>query len=81
MSQTKKTEIVDVVVVRVEQSGLKGWGRGERGKSQWVGQLLPGKGPEWMGIRHHELETSLPSKSGFSVIFAWGSIKNCPYIM
>jgi hypothetical protein len=25
------------------------WERGERGKSQRVGQLLPVRGPEWMG--------------------------------
>jgi hypothetical protein len=48
--------------------------RGERGKSQRVGQLLPDRGPEWMGIRHHEQETGLPSKLGFLIIFPMGSI-------
>ncbi len=52
MSRTKKTVIVDVVVNSV--MWVEGWERGERGKSQRVGQLLPGRGPEWMGIRHHE---------------------------
>ncbi len=54
--------IVDVVIV-----GLKGWERGERDKNQKVGQLLPGKGPEWMGIRHHEQETGLPSEFEFLI--------------
>jgi hypothetical protein len=46
--------------------------RGERGMSRRVGQLLPDRGPEWMGIRHHEQETGPPSKSGFFIIFARG---------
>ncbi len=46
------------------QCGLRVWERGGRGKSQRVGQLLPGKGPEWMGIRHHGQDTGPPSKSG-----------------
>jgi hypothetical protein len=53
MSWTKKTVIVDDVIVN-SVSGLKGWERGEGGQNQGVGQLLPGKGPEWMGIRHYE---------------------------
>jgi hypothetical protein len=71
LSPTKKTEIVDVVVVNsvMWAEGVKG---GERGKSQRVGQLLPGKGPEWMGIRHHEQETGPPSKSGFFNILPRG---------
>ncbi len=40
---------------------VKGWGRADRG-------------PERMGIRHHEQETSPSSKSGFLIIFAKGSI-------
>jgi hypothetical protein len=51
------------------------------GKSQRVGQLLPGKGPEWMGICHHEQDTGPPSKSGFFIIFARGSIIVCLYIV
>jgi hypothetical protein len=39
-------------------------GRGEEGKNQRVGQLLTGKGPEWIGIRHHEQDIGRPSKSG-----------------
>ncbi len=30
-----------------------------------MGQLLPERGPGWMGIRHHEQETGTPSKQGF----------------
>ncbi len=52
----------------------EGWERGERGKSQRVGQLLPDRGPEWMGIHHHEQEIGPPSKLGFLIIFATGSI-------
>ncbi len=55
--------------------------RGERGKSQRVGQLLPGKGPEWMGIRHHEQNTGPPSKSEFFITFARGLINDCLYII
>ncbi len=54
---------------------------GERGKSQRVGQLLPSRGPEWMGIRHHEQETGPPSKSGFFIFFARGLINSCLYIV
>jgi hypothetical protein len=32
-------------------------------------QLMPGKGPEWMGIRHHEQDTGLSSKWGFPFTF------------
>jgi hypothetical protein len=46
-----------------------------------VGQLLPGKGPGWMGILHHEEDTGPPSKSGFFIIFARGSVNNCLYIV
>ncbi len=63
--------IVDVVIVN-SVMWTEGWGRGERGergKSQRVGQLLPDRGPEWMGIRHHEQKTGPPSKLGFPVIF------------
>jgi hypothetical protein len=61
LSQTKKTVIVDVVFVN-SVMWAEGWERGERDKSQKVGQLLPDRGPEWMGIRHHEQETGPPSK-------------------
>ncbi len=40
----------------------EGLERGERGKSQRVGQLLPDRAPGWMGIRHHEQDTGPPSK-------------------
>jgi hypothetical protein len=33
------------------------------------GQVIPGKGPEWMGIRHHEQNIGLPSKWGFLFAF------------
>jgi hypothetical protein len=46
-----------------------------------VGQLLPGKGPEWMGIRYHEQETGPPSKLGFFITFAGDSINDCLYIV
>jgi hypothetical protein len=46
-----------------------------------MGQLPPGKGPEWMGIRHHEQETGPPSKLGFFIIFAKGTINDCLYIV
>ncbi len=38
-------------------------GKGVRGG--WKvggGQLIPGKGPEWMGIRHYEQNIGHPSK-------------------
>jgi hypothetical protein len=41
-------------------------------ESQRVGQLLPAKGPEWMGIRHHEQETGPPSKSVFFILLLQG---------
>ncbi len=74
LSRTKKTVIVDVIIVN-SVMWAEGWERDERGKSQRVGQLLPDRGPEWMGIRHHEQETGPPSKLGFLIIFAGGSIK------
>jgi hypothetical protein len=43
--------------------------RGERGKSQGVGQLLPDKGPGWMGIRYHEQEAGPPSKLSGAIFF------------
>jgi hypothetical protein len=57
----KKTVIVDVVYVN-NVMWTVGWERGERGKSQGVGQLLPDWGLGLMGIRHHELEAGPPSK-------------------
>ncbi len=65
--------IVDVVVLN-SVMWADGWERGERCKSQKVGQLLPDRGPEWMAICHHEQETGPPSKSGFLIIFARGLI-------
>jgi hypothetical protein len=56
----QKTEIVVVVIVH-NIIWAKGW-EGVRG--DWKvrgGQLIPGKGPEWMGIRHHEQDSGLPS--------------------
>jgi hypothetical protein len=35
----------------------------------WGGQFIPGKGPEWMGIRHHEQDIGLLSKWVFSSTF------------
>ncbi len=71
MSQTKKTLIVDVIVVN-SVMGLKGWERGEGGQNQRVGHLLPGKGPEWMGIRHHKPNIGFTSKLGFFSSFSKG---------
>jgi hypothetical protein len=59
--------IVDVVIVN-SIMWPEGWERGERGKTQRVGQLLPDRGPEWMGISHHEQDTAPPSKLGFLII-------------
>ncbi len=73
VSWTKKAVVVDVVILN-SVMWAEGWERGERGKSQRVGQLLPDRGPEWMGIRHHEQETSPPSKSGLVIILKLGSI-------
>jgi hypothetical protein len=30
------------------------------------GELIPSKGPEWIGIHHYEQDIGLPSKLGFS---------------
>jgi hypothetical protein len=67
----KKTVIVDVVTVN-RLMWAKGWERSEMGKSQRVGQLLPDRGPEWMGICHHEQEAGSQSKYGFLIVFARG---------
>jgi hypothetical protein len=71
VDRTKKTVTVDFVVVN-SVMGLKGWERGEGGQNQGVGQLLPGKGPEWMGIRHHEQNIGFPSKLEFFSSFSQG---------
>ncbi len=80
MFQTKKTEIVDVVIVT--QYGPKGW-EGVRG--DWKvrgGQFIPGKGPEWMGIHHHEQDIGLPSKWGFPFTFnARGKAQIIDYVL
>ncbi len=56
--------IVDVVIVNIVM-GLIGWERGEGGQNQGVGQLLPGKGPEWMGTRHMSKTPDLQVSWGF----------------
>jgi hypothetical protein len=70
----------DVIIVN-SAMWTEGWERGERGKSQRAGQLLPGRGPELMGILHHEQETGPPSKLELFIIFAGGSINTCLYIV
>ncbi len=74
MSRTKKTVIVDVVIVNSVMWAV-GLEMGEKGKSQRVGQLLSYRGPGWMGIHHHEQEAGPPSKWGFLIVFARGLIK------
>jgi hypothetical protein len=54
------------------QYELKGRERGEGGWNQRVGHLLLGKGPEWMGIRHHEQNTGRPSMYGVLFFFLQG---------
>jgi hypothetical protein len=61
VSLTKKTVIVNVVIVN-SVTWAAGWERGERNKSQRVGQLLPDRGLEGMGIRRHEQKAGSPSK-------------------
>ncbi len=73
VSRTKKTVIVYVVIVNCVMWAEK-WERVERGKNQRMVQLLPDRGPQWMGIRHHEQEAGPPSKLGFLIIFARVSI-------
>jgi hypothetical protein len=65
--------IFDVVIVN-SVMWAEGWERGERGKSQGEGQLLTDMGPEWMGIGHHEQETS-QVRRGSLLFFARGSVK------
>ncbi len=41
-------------------------------KGDWKvrgGQLIPSKGPEWMGIRNHEEDIGIPSKWVFLLPF------------
>ncbi len=49
------------------------WAKGVGGvRGDWKvrgGQLIPGKRPGWMGIRHHEQDIGLPSKWGFPFFF------------
>ncbi len=61
LSWTKKIVIVDVVIVNCVM-WAEGWERGEGGKSHRVGQLLPDRGPGWMGICLQEREASPSSK-------------------
>ncbi len=74
MSRTKKTVIVDDVIVN-SKMWAEEWEKGERGKSQRVGQLLPDRGLEWMGICHHEQEIALQVSWGSLLFFARGSVK------
>ncbi len=68
----KKTGIIDVVYVNSVMWTV-GWERGERGKSQEVGQFLPDKGPGQMGIRHQEQEAGPPSKlNGITLLLHGG---------
>jgi hypothetical protein len=48
----------------------EGVGKEWRGLESKGGQLPPGKGPEEMGIRHHEQDIGLPSKLGFFSSFS-----------
>ncbi len=54
-------------------------------KEDWKvkgGQLIPGKGPEWMGIRHHEQDVGLTSKWGSLFAFnvrGYAQIMLCKY--
>ncbi len=50
LSRTKKTVIFVVIIVK-SVMWAEGWERGERGEIQRVGQLLPDRGPKWMGIQ------------------------------
>jgi hypothetical protein len=68
---TKKTVIVDVILVNSAVWVGKGW----KGQKPRVGQLLPDRGPGWMGIRHHEQEAGTPSKWGFLIAFCKGCYK------
>jgi hypothetical protein len=65
---------VDIVIVN-SVMWAEEWERGKKGKSRRVGQLLPDRGPGWMGIHYHEQEAGTPSKYGFLIVFARGSIK------
>ncbi len=71
--------IVDLVVVN-SVMGLRGWEGGEGGKNQSEGQLLTGKGPDWMGIHHHEQDIGPPSKLGI-LYFCKGLDQQFLYIM
>jgi hypothetical protein len=71
LSQTKKTVIVEVIIVN-SVMWAEGWERGEGGKNQRVGQLLAGKGPEWMGTHHHEQDIGPPCKLEIFVHFYKG---------
>ncbi len=59
----KKTKIVDNIV------WAKGVGKGEGRLESKGGQLIPSKGPEWKGIRHHEQDICLPGKWVFLLPF------------
>jgi hypothetical protein len=73
----KKTEIVDVVVI------IQYWPRGCEGvRGDWkvrVGQLIPSKGPEWMGICHHEQDIDFQVSGFFLPLFSARGCKGlCP---
>jgi hypothetical protein len=45
-------------------------------------QLIPDKGPKWMGIRHHEQEVGLPSKWGvFFYLLKEGCAQIIDYVL
>jgi hypothetical protein len=73
--RSKKTGVVDLVLVIY----IVMWTKGVRGvKVNWKvreGQLIPSKGPEWMGIHHHGQDISLPSKWGLLYLSMQGVIQ------
>jgi hypothetical protein len=77
VSPMKKTMLVDVVFVNNVMWAERG--KGVKGAKAMGGQLLPDKGPGWMGIHHPEQEAGSPSKWGFLYCFCKGAI-NCLYI-
>jgi hypothetical protein len=52
--------------------------RREGGMEISGGQLIPDKGAEWMGIRHHEQDIGLPSKWG---VFPFLQTRVCAQII
>ncbi len=64
MEGTKPLPAIQAKVVSIE--------KGEMGKSQGVGQLLPEKGPGWMGIRQHEQKAGPASKLSRVILLMHG---------